>query len=174
MNHGNNDVLKNLDENVSWSIWFKPSGAGTNRTLFSKWYANSNDRAWLLRLQADGTFSFWISGTGALSSGAFGRWLSVESYDDGQWHFLTVSHNRLEIPRISFYVDGVASTIDVNTSYGGLIYRSNALVSLGAQSQSSASRLSFWNGNMDDFRILNTMTLAEHTSIYNATKDYYI
>ena len=174
LNHGNDNSLRNLDDDVSWSIWFNAAGAGTNRTIFSKWFANNNERTWMLRLQANGTFSFWISSNGTLGSGSFGRWISIPSYDDSSWHYLTVNYLSANTPSCSMFVDGVDVSIDVISSHSGSIFRSSAEISMGTQSQTSASRQNFWNGNMDDWRIMKALTLSQHTEIYNGTKDNYI
>jgi hypothetical protein len=156
----------------SISAWVKPSNNGI---IFATRSDRSNNR----QFNMNGACA--ISAVNSSGTIIYVATQSTVNLQDGSYHLLTYSSEDGS-GSFSVYVDGVDITNDysfvlgskTDFFFGDAMNETTDVIMFGAKSDSSAVYLGFLNGSVGRIPILSrTITLAEHTQLYNAYKSYY-
>lgn len=167
---------------VGWTItmWFNHTTAtpGAPEVLFDKCYTAGP-------IQATGCVQAYMTTGGLIGVGIDddATWTlgssyditatSVNRYNDGQWHMLTMS--RTNANDLDVYIDGNALNLSNATGLTTTVDGSQ-IVALGAACNATANCATagnFWNGSIDDFTFavqtttLATVTNAQQRRLYN-------
>lgn len=145
---GNNASLQL--STFTFESWVKRSVTGTNDMLY----------AWGL-----GGPAVYIKSTNTLAIGKIGTWeqVSTGTIADTNWHHLAVTY---EEPIISYYIDGVLDSTDVQTSPG---FTFGTSASLGIRPDTNADPL---NGFMDEARLYNRILSASEISAHYERRNF--
>ena len=149
--------------NFSLGYWMKSSMTANSGT---QWYSGNS----LVDAEVCGVVNDW--GTALINGGkiAFGTGnpditiTSPLSYNDGNWHYVTVTHSTLSTGNNILYVDGnqVASTTGVNTG----TLNAPSFLGFGRNNCSGAD----YTGALDDIVFYNyVLTSTQVTNLYNYT-----
>ncbi len=112
-----NDLKFGSATNFTVSMWFKSTSINNGTFITNKNWSSGNNIGWTLAPRSS-TGSFWWNWRGADGS-RIDYYPSSPSMTDGQWHMLTVTHDRAG--DATFYFDGVKiHQIDISVSPGSI------------------------------------------------------
>lgn len=149
------------------SVWVKPGagGVGSNRDIVAKWDASSNSRSYLLRLNSSNTISFFTSSAG--TSGSTESLVGVTTVPAGNWAHVAVTFEA-STSTYSIYINGVLDTSSSLTNTA--IDDNGSALLIGAVTTTSGSLSAFYNGNIDEIGIWDTVfTPTAISNIYNSS-----
>ena len=165
INCGNNSSL-NITSALSISCWFNTSNTSDTRMIISKDSGINGTRAWMLNMNAsNGTLVFRVFETG-FTSGTNKEVTTTNAYNDGKWHFVTVTYEPSNA--IKIYVDEdtpVLETTGIPSSIVSLLSQDVKIGTYGSYVGSGGRR---WDGQLSNIQIFNTtLTASEVTTLYN-------
>ena len=140
----------------SETIWFKRAGVNTTGTLFSRRDA-SNGRQLTLNA-GDQLVLSWLGsgGNASLSSNA-------STYNDQNWHCVTLSYADADPSNWAMHVDGATISGTPSGTASGTI--AGGEFRIGSQNSNGAP----FDGNVMSYSLhLGTLSLANHQAIYNS------
>lgn len=151
------------------SLWFKHSTsmAGTD-TLVSKRHTTvpATAAGWAIYMNSTGTISFGVDDDTTWNPDDIAT--STQTYNDGQWHFLTAVRQNAATG-IFLYIDGKLAGSDATLAATATLDGSTIL-SIGGDCSvgvSCATGANFWDGQIDDvtFSMGGTTTIDQLTQI---------
>lgn len=138
-------------------MWFKKTGAGTQKTIFQAYSANTNICGIRLQVEATNKLTFVVgNNTGTTAGSNYSVLDGTTNVADNAWHYVVVSfrNNYCQI-----YLDGV---LEVAGYMLAPAYAATTYIRFGCYNPSGSDSL-FFDGMIDDPFLINGYALDEQT-----------
>lgn len=137
--------------------WFKKTGAGTLKTIFQSYSANTNVAGFRLEVETTNTLRFVIGkNTGTTSGTDYLDFKGTTNVADNAHHYAVVSFRN---NYVQVYVDG---KLEISGYCITPAYAATNYVRVGCNN-SSGTDGQFWDGQIDDLFLINGYALDEKT-----------
>lgn len=137
------------------SLWFKHSAADVD-TLIQQYYTTTNQRAFWITANSDGTLLTAVSGDG---TGTQNTILSTTgTYDDGLWHHLIY---QVDSTNVNITIDENVEIVSTTTGFSMPFFNSDSPVMLMSRETRDSYDLEF-TGLIDQVRMFNNTFTAQN------------
>jgi hypothetical protein len=154
-----NFQITNLSASKTISFWLKTTTTVT-RHIFSCY--DGNDYLYVFLNRSDGTVSYGLYD----GSNEVEVYTTNTTYQDGNWHMVTITQDGPSDSNISIYLDGVSQTL---THHASGIVNSDSVdknMFIGARNNNGTAA-NFVNAALDEIKIWNrTLSVPEIQSLY--------
>lgn len=146
-------------DSLTVNIWVKPTTWGTPISC-------TEGGGWNFEETGSGLqFQFYVSGVGYKPAKCS---VTGASLQDGKWHMLTGTYDRLS-KQVKFYIDGILKATTDSGSTNGVGYANNFLI-LGGEASGSGPASTAYVGSLSDTRIYATaLTATQVAELYNTS-----